>query len=76
MRRIFNFYYQAWRASVESSIGRKLWWMLLLKVAILLVAFKVLFFPNKLSDYTSDADKAQAVRSSLVDKYERTTTNR
>lgn len=65
--RIANFYAQAWRHSVASPTGRRLWLILLLKVGILLLLFKLLFFPDRLqTDYDSDAARAEAVRAALT----------
>lgn len=64
--RIKDFYISAWRRSVSTKTGRHLWLLLLLKVAILLVLFKILFFPNRLAQYETDAQKAEAVRQSLI----------
>lgn len=67
MRKIAGFYAGAWRSSVASPTGRRLWVLLLLKVSILLVLFKILFFPNRLDrDYETDAERAAAVRTSLT----------
>lgn len=67
--RISSFYAYAFRRSVASSTGRRLWLVLLLKISILLILFKVLFFPDRLqNDYETDAERAQAVRTSLTSK--------
>ncbi len=67
IQRIFSFYTQALRSSVASTTGRRLWFLLALKIFILLILFKILFFPDRLqTDYTTDADRAAAVRSSLT----------
>ncbi|MCM1311016.1 MAG: DUF4492 domain-containing protein [Bacteroides sp.] len=67
MRRVINFYREAWRSSVTSPTGRRLWILLALKIGILLILFKILFFPNRLNtDYDNDADRAAAVRTALT----------
>ncbi|MDE5660655.1 MAG: DUF4492 domain-containing protein [Muribaculaceae bacterium] len=67
LKRICDFYSQAWRSSVASATGRHLWIVLLLKIGILLVLFKVLFFPDRLNtDYSTDAERAAAVREALA----------
>lgn len=67
MRRIIDFYKQAWRSSVASPTGRRLWCILLFKAAVLLLLFKVLFFPDLLqSGYDSDEARADAVRKSMT----------
>lgn len=66
IRKVANFYAQAWRSSVSSPTGRRLLLLLLLKIGILLVLFKILFFPNRLnSDYETDEQRAEAVRENL-----------
>lgn len=65
--KIADFYRQAWRSSVATPTGRRLWLILLVKVAVLLVLFKILFFLDRLErDYDSDAERADAVRRSLT----------
>jgi len=67
-RRIIDFYKSAWRASVASPTGRRLWLILIVKISVLLVLFKVLFFPNRLNtEYDTDAERAEAVRSALTE---------
>lgn len=49
------------------TVGRKLWALILIKLAIMFLVFKLFFFPDRLaSDYDNDADRAQAVRSALT----------
>lgn len=65
--KICNFYSMAWRSSVASPTGRRLWLILFIKVGILLVLFKALFFPDRLqADYDTDAERAEAVRQALT----------
>ena len=67
IHRISSFYAYALRRSVASPTGRRLWLVLVLKISILLILFKVLFFPNRLqTEYSTDAERADAVRSSLI----------
>lgn len=67
LKRICDFYSHAWRSSVTSATGRRLWIVLLLKIGILLVLFKVLFFPDRLNtEYSTDAERAAAVRDALA----------
>lgn len=69
LRKIATFYAGALRSSVASPTGRRLWLLLILKITILLVVFKILFFPNRLnSEYATDAERAEAVRHSLIQK--------
>lgn len=51
----------------EMTVGRRLWAIILIKLAIMFLVFKLFFFPDKLAEeYDNDADRARAVRSSLV----------
>lgn len=61
---IFRFYRDGFR---NMTIGRTLWIMIAIKLAIIFLVVKF-FFPDVLATaYDSDSDRAQAVRSSLTD---------
>ena len=66
-KRIARFYAESWQLSIATSTGRKLWIVLALKVAVLLVLFRILFFPDRLEQYEDDAMRAEAVRQSITD---------
>ncbi|MCD8395059.1 MAG: DUF4492 domain-containing protein [Bacteroidales bacterium] len=62
-RSVWRFYYDGFR---NMTVGRSLWILILVKVAVLLLVFKLLFFPNVLQrDYPDDTARAEAVRQSL-----------
>lgn len=66
--RIFRFYVDGFRSM---TVGRYLWALILVKLFILFFVFKLLFFPDVLKrDYDNDADRAAAVRRTLVDRSE------
>lgn len=51
------------------TIGRYLWAIILAKLVILFLVFKLFFFPNLLNrDYENDEDRAQAVRTDLIER--------
>ena len=51
------------------KIGKSLWVIILLKLAILFLVFRLFFFPDVLgSTYNSDEERAQAVRSALTER--------
>lgn len=63
--RIWQFYADGFRSM--SDVGRKLWAIIIVKLAIFFLVFKLLFFPDILSrDYSTDAERAEAVRSNLT----------
>ena len=66
-RRIVDFYGAAFRSSVSTTHGRWLWAILLVKLAVIFLVFKLLFFPDVLQrDYATDDERAAAVRNSLL----------
>ena len=64
--KIWRFYADGFRSM---TVGRKLWALILIKVAILMLVFKLFFFPNILQErYSTDAQRAQAVRTTLISR--------
>ena len=60
------FYVEGFR---NMTIGRSLWAIILIKLFIMFAVIKLFFFPNKLSsDYDSDEQRADAVRTELIYK--------
>jgi len=48
------------------TVGRRLWALILIKLAILFLVFRLFFFPDVLEEnYATDAERAQAVRTAL-----------
>lgn len=51
----------------EMTVGRKLWAIILIKLAIMFLVFKIFFFPDLLKEnYADDASRARAVRTALT----------
>lgn len=62
--RVVDLYADGFRSM---RVGRKLWVLILIKLAILFGILKVFFFPDLLQrDYDSDHERAEAVRSHLT----------
>ncbi len=58
------------------TVGRRLWALILVKLAIIFLVFKLFFFRDKLaSEYDNDNDRARAVARELTDT-SRTTISR
>lgn len=64
LRRVADLYVGGFR---EMTVGRRLWAIILIKLAIMFLVFKLFFFPDRLKEnYDNDADRARAVRSELI----------
>lgn len=62
--KVWRFYADGFR---QMTVGRYLWAMIIIKVVILFFVFKLFFFPDRLAqDYDTDAERADAVRQSLI----------
>lgn len=65
-RRVWEFYRDGFRNM--STTGRWLWLLIIVKLFIMFFVIKFFFFPNLLErDYATDAERAQAVRESMLD---------
>lgn len=63
-RRAWLMYYDGFR---NMTVGKTLWVVILIKLFLIFVILKWIFFPDFLnSHYDSDADKAVAVRENLT----------
>lgn len=63
-RRAVSMYVDGFR---EMTVGRRLWALILVKLAILFLVFRLFFFTDILQEeYDNDADRAQAVRNALA----------
>lgn len=60
--------YEMYRDGFRSmTIGRTLWLVILIKLAIMFLVLKMFFFPNKLNtEYSTDSERSQAVMESLT----------
>ena len=65
-RKVFDFYVDGFK---NMTVGRKLWAIIVIKVAILFLVFKLFFFPNILKEnYDNDDDRARAVATELTSR--------
>lgn len=67
LKSIVNFYVDGFKSM---TIGRTLWLIILIKLAIIFLVLKLFFFPDKLAtEYDTDVQRADAVRRALtIDK--------
>ncbi|PIE84745.1 MAG: DUF4492 domain-containing protein [Bacteroidia bacterium] len=62
--RVFSFYYEGFRGM---TVGRTLWLLILLKLAIMFLVLKVFFFPNFLNtNFSTDAERSDHVLKELT----------
>ncbi|MCX4264688.1 MAG: DUF4492 domain-containing protein [Muribaculaceae bacterium] len=62
--RVVDLYVDGFRSM---TVGRKLWLLIIIKLFIIFAILKLFFFPNLLQrDYNTDAERADAVRESLI----------
>jgi len=61
---IFRFYYDGFRSM---TVGKKLWTIILIKLAVMFLFFKLFFFPNYLnSHYKTNEEKSLHVIEQLI----------
>lgn len=64
LAKIYDLYADGFR---NMTIGRKLWALIIVKLAIIFLVFKLFFFPNILQEnYDNDEDRARAVAEKLT----------
>ena len=66
-----NILYKVYRLYADGfrtmTLGRVLWAVILIKLFVIFFVLKLFFFPDVLkSNYSSDAERAEAVRQSLT----------
>lgn len=62
--RIFRFYYEGFR---EMTLGKTLWAIILIKLAIMFLVMKLFFFPNFLkTKFDTDEERADYVIDELT----------
>ena len=66
IRKVFNFYYEGFRSM---TVGKTLWLIIIIKLFIIFVIFRLFFFPDFLnSKFKSDKDKSDYVTDQLLTK--------
>ncbi|MBP5518647.1 MAG: DUF4492 domain-containing protein [Bacteroidales bacterium] len=62
-RKVYEFYRDGFR---NMEVGKTLWIIILIKLAIMFLILRVFFFRPELSSYDTDAEKAEHVRENLT----------
>ena len=63
--RAYHLYYDGFRSM---TLGRTLWAIILVKLAIIFLVLKLFFFPNFLSTHSDKGGEADFVASELIDR--------
>ncbi|MBD5321911.1 MAG: DUF4492 domain-containing protein [Bacteroides sp.] len=66
LKRILDFYIEGFRSM---TVGRKLWAIIIIKLILFFLVFKLFLFPDILErDYDTDEERADAVRNALIER--------
>lgn len=65
LNRIFRLYYDGFRAM---TLGRTLWTIILIKLAVIFLVLKLFFFPDYIGSRSADRDKAKFVSGQLLSR--------
>lgn len=63
--RILHFYYDGFRTM---TIGKTLWTIILIKLAIIFLVLKIFFFPNYIDEHAQKQDKAGFVSEEMLNR--------
>ena len=65
LHRIFHLYYDGFRTM---TLGKTLWTIILIKLAVIFLVLKLFFFPNYIDNKDKKGDKAEFVSSQMLDR--------
>ena len=66
LKKILDFYIEGFRSM---TVGRKLWAIIIIKLILFFLVFKLFLFPDILQrDYDTDDERANAVRETLIER--------
>ena len=65
LSRIFHLYYDGFRTM---TLGRTLWTIILIKLAIIFLVLKLFFFPNYINSNAKNGDKAGFVSKEILNR--------
>ena len=65
LSRIFHLYYDGFRTM---TLGKTLWTIILIKLAIIFLVLKLFFFPNYINSNAKNGDKAGFVSKEILNR--------
>jgi len=65
LSRIFHLYYDGFRTM---TLGRTLWTIILIKLAIIFLVLKLFFFPNYINSNAKNGDRAGFVSKEILNR--------
>ena len=65
LSQIFHLYYDGFRTM---TLGKTLWTVILIKLAIIFLVLKLFFFPNYINSNAKDGDKAGFVSKEILNR--------
>ena len=65
LSRIFHLYYDGFR---KMTLGKTLWAVILIKLAIIFLVLKLFFFPNYINSNAKNGDKADFVSKEILSR--------
>ena len=63
LSKIFHLYYDGFRTM---TLGKTLWTIILIKLAIIFLVLKLFFFPNYIDSKASNQDKAEFISNEML----------
>ena len=65
LHRVFDLYYDGFRSM---RLGKTLWTIILIKLFIIFIVLKLLFFPNFLKEHTQEGEEPDFVATEMIDR--------
>ena len=63
--KIYDLYYDGFRSM---KLGRTLWAIILIKLFVIFIALKLLFFPNFLKEHAQKGEESDFVATEMMDR--------
>ena len=63
--KVYDLYYDGFRSM---KLGRTLWAIILIKLFIIFIVLKLLFFPNFLKEHTQEGEEPDFVATEMIDR--------